>query len=95
MGRLRLPFAPALTWQTDGHVLICAFGPASRRAVRAQRRTPCPSTRPAILSARSAAEGVPPMTWLDRTLSSRRANALISHGYARASESITGYRRRG
>ncbi|WP_133303191.1 hypothetical protein [Cupriavidus lacunae] len=32
---------------------------------------------------------------LDRTLSSWRANALISHGYVRASESITGYRRRG
>ncbi|MCY1530730.1 hypothetical protein D9M68_659320 [compost metagenome] len=32
--------------------------------VRAQRCTPCPSPRPTILSARSAAEGVPPITRL-------------------------------
>ncbi|RDK07622.1 hypothetical protein DN412_25195 [Cupriavidus lacunae] len=67
MGRLRLRFARALTWQADDHVLICALFFGARhpdRAVRAQRRTPCPSPRPAILSARSAAEGVPPMTSL-------------------------------
>src|SRR5437899_3033085 len=33
-------------------------------AVRAQRRTPCQGTQTAILSARSAAVGVPPITWL-------------------------------
>ncbi|SOY58647.1 hypothetical protein CBM2585_A90037 [Cupriavidus taiwanensis] len=33
-----------------------------RQRVRAQRRTPCPSHRPEIGSARSAAEGVPPIT---------------------------------
>ncbi|TDF59523.1 hypothetical protein E1J61_08050 [Cupriavidus sp. L7L] len=31
-------------------------------AVRAQRRTPCPSPRPTILRARSAAVGVPALT---------------------------------
>ncbi|NOV24358.1 hypothetical protein E5S69_12660 [Cupriavidus necator] len=32
--------------------------------MRAQRRTPCQSIRPEMVSARSAAEGVPPTTWL-------------------------------
>ncbi|AVK72242.1 hypothetical protein BJN34_0295 [Cupriavidus necator] len=68
MGRLRLRFAPALTWQADDHVLICAVffwpGIIADNAVRAQRRTPCQCLRPTILSARSAAVGVPPMTSL-------------------------------
>ncbi|RDK07174.1 hypothetical protein DN412_27775 [Cupriavidus lacunae] len=64
MGRLRLRFAPALTWQADDHVLFALLAQHHDSPVRAQRRTPCPGTRPTILSARSAAVGVLPMTSL-------------------------------